>query len=1859
MAVTGSGRGPIRVGSGYIDVFPKLNQKQLRETRAQLEKQMGASGKKAGKTFSDGVTSQVAQIPKKAKAAADKAQKEIQKSSQNSKKVLQRIEQEITRQYGKEAGKRFKEAAELEKKKQRLLDGTTAATRRAIQTTVREEQQAARTASRTWETAERERLRLLRDRERAERQAHREEARRWEVAQRSYQKFLRDRQTAAARAAREEAAAHRRAHQQMREDTRRTLMEARAARLADLRNQMDTHRDQLASLRSQLQGYRRQMQDHTRSVGRGLTTLQTGWRRQGEHIERLGTNITETGRLVTTNLLGPLGAVSAMITTIGVKSADMRILGQMGLSAAGVSTKTSAKEMRNIQQYAIDTPFSIDTMHEYQMKLIRSIAGNDDSWYKPATKGAAADRAAGKTSDIIMAVGDTMARAGNLDPEMFKRAMYAVDRIMDLDKAPTRNINQLVTATGIPAGELARMFGFKDSGEFWKQVGTPVAKGGGISGTDMVDNLLEGWDPKYFQTDSKGERKIDPKTGQPMVNADSTREGGSAGFGERMTSATISGRISQMKEQAQFNLGSLFVNEDAEGRVRYTGLGESLMGRAVGEDKEGNIQYEGGLLQQIQELGSEQKGNIVTLLTTFFDAIGTFVEQIQWFSDWLNAHPQVKEVFANLLKMAAAALPFILALGLMTKTFGKVNKILAAALGPLGGLFSGLQGATRVGRQVAAGRQSRREGGSFREGYRNRRTELREGDERGIGRRTRDRITGRDSNSDDLRRQMRQTEDSIRQTEDGIRDLQRSIRDVNSTSIRQLVDRFAGSSGNGSLDGAAQNARDEITGINSQVGELNRSSLSTVNGQVGELQNKARDLLQELRNINSEVDKLNKQSLTSFKTTVDSAEGSVNDLDDRLKNAGVSVGNLNRRKLDSLREELSSTTSAANRLEDKVQDAARAVSNLNDEKLSQLRGEFRTLNTSVNNVYKSVGTTKSGLSGRVTNLNNRNLNKVTKEVNQLKDALDEAAKKANELNTGIGNVNSASSLGGGGGGGTNKKGGGKKSASGGMVTAMDAQRYGTLPGYAPGVDTIPAVLSPGEAVLRPEVAKALGPGLIDSWNAAAMRGEVKGYARGTSRASIQDRLSMTEVGNLFNSSVGFVGSGNRVDNRAGTNTRPWGARQGGGNAGLGASNKFRSTLGYFTEELPEMFRKRPSGWGQLAGIVAGAIWPNVGKYFWEDIWKGQGNILDRGQTFLGHLWDPENIWEIIKDLGSNTWDTIKDLGSIAGDLLSDPIGTIKEQISGMVEDVSQSFEGFKSQIATMRDIMNNPGEHAQEVRDEFMAQARNAMPNTEGLFNFANGGIVPGYSPDDDRVRALLSPGEAVLRPEAARALGVSNIMALNKAAKDGTLPTKDTSKVIIPAPDAEAFKTAVEGIEGSLSDGRSAIESTRDLASKAWADTGAKVKSSVDSTVRPAIKRQATDQRQLASSTKSDMSSVLTSVSSAASGTSKSFGDMRDGLRTLERSFGNAQRNIDSSMDLIPTAVKSNVREAVSFIQKSMIAPINSKLLGPAKLAKIGSLPQYAEGGVVPGYAPGTDSVLAMLSPGESILRPEVTRALGENTVHALNQAAMQGRLPAFASGGVVGKWGDVIPGMFSDTAGPILKNLVEAFMKGSGSWPGRIGGVGVKYSGTAIEKILEGKDKSFMETMMSPVGDMVKRWTPLVQRVLKELGLSLKHTSLILHRIRVESGGNPNAINLWDTNAMAGYPSQGLMQTIPGTFNAYAGPYKGLGITNPLASIYAGINYATSRYGNNWTRALSGTQGYWTGTLSASPGLKLVGEKGPELVNFKGGERVYNNGDTSDMLSGGRPIAVTVNEAKTELTSQAILRGFQFIDTMYGNRI
>lgn len=139
------------------------------------------------------------------------------------------------------------------------------------------------------------------------------------------------------------------------------------------------------------------------------------------------------------------------------------------------------------------------------------------------------------------------------------------------------------------------------------------------------------------------------------------------------------------------------------------------------------------------------------------------------------------------------------------------------------------------------------------------------------------------------------------------------------------------------------------------------------------------------------------------------------------------------------------------------------------------------------------------------------------------------------------------------------------------------------------------------------------------------------------------------------------------------------------------------------------------------------------------------------------------------------------------------------------------------------------------------------------------------------------------------------------------------------------------------------------------------------------------------------------------------------------------------------------------------------------------------------------------------------------------------------------------------------------------------------------------------------NPQGGSVERWRSYVERALKENGIEPTgfRVSKILATIQRESNGNPNAINNWDSNAMAGHPSIGLMQTIGPTFEAYkhAGHNN---IRNGYDNLLAAINYIKQRYGTSdaaFNRVAS--YGYANGGLVSKNGVYELAEGNmPEYV-------------------------------------------------------
>ncbi len=134
-------------------------------------------------------------------------------------------------------------------------------------------------------------------------------------------------------------------------------------------------------------------------------------------------------------------------------------------------------------------------------------------------------------------------------------------------------------------------------------------------------------------------------------------------------------------------------------------------------------------------------------------------------------------------------------------------------------------------------------------------------------------------------------------------------------------------------------------------------------------------------------------------------------------------------------------------------------------------------------------------------------------------------------------------------------------------------------------------------------------------------------------------------------------------------------------------------------------------------------------------------------------------------------------------------------------------------------------------------------------------------------------------------------------------------------------------------------------------------------------------------------------------------------------------------------------------------------------------------------------------------------------------------------------------------------------------GGKDGNFRGVLQNIVGQGLDKVVEwirGKEDEVAAT--GAVGGNLGAW---IQQAIKLTGVPGSWAGALARRAMFESGGNPKAINLTDSNARAGHPSKGLMQTIDSTFNAYKLPGMN-DIWNPVHNLAAAIRYILARYGS-----------------------------------------------------------------------------------------
>ena len=236
--------------------------------------------------------------------------------------------------------------------------------------------------------------------------------------------------------------------------------------------------------------------------------------------------------------------------------------------------------------------------------------------------------------------------------------------------------------------------------------------------------------------------------------------------------------------------------------------------------------------------------------------------------------------------------------------------------------------------------------------------------------------------------------------------------------------------------------------------------------------------------------------------------------------------------------------------------------------------------------------------------------------------------------------------------------------------------------------------------------------------------------------------------------------------------------------------------------------------------------------------------------------------------------------------------------------------------------------------------------------------------------------------------------------------------------------------------------------------------------------------------------------------------------------------------------------------------------------------------------------------------LLPEGTRVFsGRETKAIMNMAGVE----HYDLGGVVGGVGKFFSGAWDKLeavgdwlANPIgkvtglIKSSISGISGGVEMFSNLAGGVINKLTGSVVDWFKKELTKLQDTLGANPGGSGVQRWKPYVIRALKANGFdaSAYQVAAWMRVIQRESNGNPRAINLWDSNARAGIPSMGLVQTIGPTFNANKFPGHG-DVYNGYDDLLAGIHYMKSIYGSGSSAfaRVSGREGYANGGLITQP--------------------------------------------------------------------
>lgn len=690
-----------------------------------------------------------------------------------------------------------------------------------------------------------------------------------------------------------------------------------------------------------------------------------------------------------------------------------------------------------------------------------------------------------------------------------------------------------------------------------------------------------------------------------------------------------------------------------------------------------------------------------------------------------------------------------------------------------------------------------------------------------------------------------------------------------------------------------------------------------------------------------------------------------------------------------------------------------------------------------------------------------------------------------------------------------------------------------------------------------------------------------------------------------------------------------------------------------------------------------AFW-NMIKDVAKAIWDWIGDQWNKLFLWFREVWNDASAW--IKEKWEDTWNAVKNLAKDIWNDIADLIGRAINGIIGIINDLINGFNKITDKLDLEITIGTIGKVKIPKFADGGMVTfAYGGISGGPSGNDLTNGGTLSGYAPGRDTIPAMLSKGEGVLTPEAVRGLGgpgfvngANKTFAGHRGAGAGSKwqgVKYDTGRddpdmfakggmvggrvpFAVGGMTADALRRAGVSLgmvsqgeysNGKLSAGTHSGGGVVDISSTspavvarlraagfaAWARTGPAWAGNEH------IHAVLMNHPSLSGPARAQVGSFMAGGTGLGVGggggggggidlaamfegqVGKILRNMYKGLNPLQGIGGAIAAFFGGGSDTRGAEIEPNEKKS-PFKTKRAEELYNKNINGKLTDAEMKYLKENMDAGAIAG---NTADLFVTHQPAVGTTRPRIPGG------------------PVTASGGS-GENG------MMDLLGPIILSLltrsyiaegiadaikpIDGFKK-AGVFGDMLRGMGQKLTKKGVPDYLmreqaKAPDISSFFGGGGVMGDpkAVQNWAGLAAQALARAGLPAGQLNRFLALMAAESGGNPGAVNLWDSNARMGQASRGLMQVIPSTFAAYRDKSLPNNIMDPLANMTASARYIKARYGGS----VPGSP-YANGTDNATPGAHLVGEEGPELVTapgyamFGGGESVLTAAQTASVMA------------------------------------